>query len=118
MENKPDYRPDLIPQGTFKRNLAVFFVIALCFATFAVICWWWCIQTPSKEDISSPVTASNSVIESPPSFRTVQQCWDRYAPFIKHLEELQRQKSTESNRKALLQLKNDRWNCLRDLLNQ
>jgi len=209
MENKPDYRPDLIPQGTFKRNLVVFFVTALCFASFAVI-FWWNIKTPPKRDISPSVTASNPirretinlpvasappvrqnaptntsaatkpeellfrctdnagnvtyykgqcppntnsqeiprvlsagftggnrsqaqsnnrptaasrgpqfmVIESPKSFTTVQQCKDRYDPLIRQLEELARQRSTQRNREALFQLKNDRWACIRAVENR
>jgi hypothetical protein len=57
-KNAPDYRPDLIPQGTFKKNLAVFFTVALSFAIFGAV-FWWNTQTP---DAPTPVTtASNSV---------------------------------------------------------
>lgn len=60
-KNAPDYRPDLIPQGTFKRNLAVFFIVALSFAIFGAV-FWWNTQTPQKEDApTTSTTASNSV---------------------------------------------------------
>jgi len=60
-KNAPDYRPDLIPQRSFKRNLAVFFIIAFSFAVFVSV-FWWNTQTRPKEDAPTSVTTeSNSV---------------------------------------------------------